>query len=154
MSRYPTKRCNNYPRCHEFNVKLFLHSADPSSVKVLTTLFYPLFIPSSGRTELNPLRNGLQIRRLVDPRFRKKHQLEGNQQNLERSRAVEIVWKGSNNRRGGYDHRTDQTLVWLVQHQVRFRLKWSVKKLIYSAPTCFKSARAHTTKISRSKTRP
>ncbi|CAG5104578.1 Oidioi.mRNA.OKI2018_I69.chr1.g1354.t1.cds [Oikopleura dioica] len=33
MSRYPTKRCNNYPRCHEFNVKLFLHSADPSSVK-------------------------------------------------------------------------------------------------------------------------
>ena len=34
MSRYPTKLCNNYPRCHEFNVKLFLHSADPSSVKV------------------------------------------------------------------------------------------------------------------------
>lgn len=33
MSRYPTRLCNNYPRCHEFNVKLFLHSADPSCVK-------------------------------------------------------------------------------------------------------------------------
>lgn len=32
MSQYPTRTCNNYPRCHEFTVKVFLFKEDPKLV--------------------------------------------------------------------------------------------------------------------------